>query len=252
MKSLCRATLLLFAFMLAFSQTGLAADSTFNWTGPYVGVHMGYGVVNADPGTKPLPDAATFINLAPASQSLHAKGVLGGVQAGYNWQMGCFVLGIEADFSGSGMSGTSTQSPIIQYDGTPFPGDGYLRTHLETNWFGTVRPRLGYTVLPNLLIYGTGGLAYGNVSFSGTTNFLPPGNEVYRGTIDDTKVGWTAGAGAEYALSKKWSVKAEYLFYDLGSASVTADPSLPNPPFQERYNVDTATHLIDIGLNYRF
>ncbi len=242
--------------MLALSGIGLAADGTFNWTGPYVGLHLGYGVVNADPGTKPLPDAATFINLEPTSQSLHAKGVLGGLQAGYNWQSGCFVVGIEADFSGSAMSGTSTLSPITQYDGTPLPGNGLLRTHAETDWFGTIRPRVGYTVLPNLLIYGTGGLAYGHVSFTGTTDFRPIGNQVYSASTDDTKVGWAAGAGAEYALSRRWSVKLEYLFYDLGSETVIANPvpgfALAAQPYQVAYTVDTVTHQLNLGVNYRF
>jgi outer membrane immunogenic protein len=246
--------LLLLACMLVFSQTGLAVESapSYNWTGFYAGFHFGYGFGEADTNFTPLPNAATFFNMAPTKLSYQPDGVTGGVQVGYNYQTGCFVVGIEADFSGSAMSGSETVSPIIQSDGTSFPGPGFLRAKENINWFGTLRPRLGYTVTPTLLIYGTGGLAYGNVSYSATSNFLTVGTVTYPVSFNRTQVGWTLGAGVEYALAKNWSVKAEYLYMDLGSQSATANPDPANPPFQVGYKWETTANIVDIGLNYKF
>jgi len=254
MKLLRVVCLLSLACVLIFGQTGLAAESasSFNWTGPYIGVHMGYGWGNADTSFSPRPSAAQFANMAPTTLNPDPSGVVGGLQAGYNYQMGCFVVGLEADFSGSGMSGTQTVSPIIQNNGVPWPGAGFLRSHQETNWYGTVRPRLGYTVMPTLLLYGTGGLAYGDVTYSANSDFRPSGAAFYPASFSKTKVGWAAGGGVEYALMKNWTVKVEYLYMDLGSESVVANPGVPLPPFQVGYKWDTTANLINFGLNYKF
>jgi len=241
------ACLLSLACVLVFSQTAVAAESapSFNWTGPYVGVHLGYG----------QGDGVTTSTWLPASVppgftlSPDPGGVVGGVQAGYNYQMGCFVVGIEADFSGSGMSGSQSISP--------YPGsfNGTVGTaHENINWFGTLRPRLGYTVKPNVLIYATGGLAYGNVSYSANTNFVPGGPpfaEQYPASLSTTKVGWALGGGVEYAISKCWTVKAEYLYMDLGSESATAYPTLPTI-FTQADSWKTTANIFNIGVNYKF
>ena len=254
MKLLRSKCLLSLVCVLIFGQTGRAADSasSFNWTGPYVGAHLGYGWGDADTSFSPLPTAARFSALAPTTLSPDPSGVVGGVQAGYNYQMGCFVVGIEADFSGSGMSGSQTVSPIIQNNGTRFPGAGFLTAHQETNWFGTLRPRLGYTVIPALLVYGTGGLAYGDVSYSANSDFRPNGAAFYPASFSKTKVGWTVGGGVEYAISKNWTLKAEYLYMDLGSESVSANPGITLPPFRVGYNWETTANIFNIGINYKF
>jgi outer membrane immunogenic protein len=251
LKVICLVT---FACVLTFGQTVPAADSEppFNWTGPYVGIHVGYGWGDTDTSFSPLPSAARFSNLAPATLSPNTNGVAAGIQGGYNYQMGCFVVGIEADFSGSGMSGTQTVSPIIQSNGTALPGGGSLTAHQEINWFGTLRPRLGYAVTPGLLIYGTGGLAYGDVSYSANTDFRPGFTAYYPASAGETKVGWSLGAGVEYAFSRNWTVKTEYLRVDLGNESVTANPNIALPPFQVGYKFETSANILNIGLNYRF
>ena len=164
--------------------------------------------------------------------------------------MGCFVAGIEADFSGAGMSGARFSPAAILGDGTQFPA---LTAHQEINWFGTLRPRLGYTVTPNVLVYGTAGLAYGNVSSSANTDFRPifPTFAYYPASVSQTNVGWTAGGGIEYAISKCWSVKAEYLYMDLGSQSAVANPNL-SIPFQVGYKWQTTANILNFGVNYRF
>ncbi len=224
----------------------------FSWSGVYGGLHIGYGWGNADTKLTPGPSAAQFINLAPQTQSPDPEGVVGGGQIGFNWQRGILVLGVETDFSGSGMNGTKRISPIIQNNGTPFPGGGFIRVHQDTDWFGTLRLRAGATPIPKLLLYGTGGLAYGRVNYSANTVFLPVGTEQYPASFSKTKAGWTAGGGAEFALTKRWSVKAEYLYYDLGTESKTASPVPPLPPFSIKYKWETTAHILNVGLNFKF
>lgn len=242
--------------LLLFSQTGLAAESApcFTWTGPYLGLHMGYGWGNADTNVNPLPTPAEF-DMIPANLSPDTDGVVGGIQAGYNYQMGRFVVGIETDLSGSGISGSQNLSPIHSY-----PGDedrysgGVITAQQDINWFATLRPRLGFTVMPNVLVYATGGLAYGHVSDSANTNFIPggAGTEQYPTSTGSTMVGWTAGGGIEYALSGSWTIKAEYLYMDLGSESAIAPPSLYNPPYQMGYDWQTKANIFRVGMNYKF
>jgi len=242
--------LLSLACVLVFSQTAPAAESapSFNWTGPYAGVHLGYGRGNADTNVDPLPPGIPG-DQAPSTLGPHPGGVVGGVQAGYNYQMGCFVVGIEADFSGSGMSGSQSVSPVILGGGVSVPG--VISTHENTNWFGTLRPRLGYTVKPNALIYATGGLAYGDVSYSASTDF-GPGFVSYPASLSTTKVGWALGGGVEYAVSRRWTVKAEYLYMDLGSESAIGNGVPLNPPFTEGYTWKTTANIFQIGMNYKF
>ena len=236
--------LLSLACVLVFSQNALAAECapSFCWTGPYVGVHLGYGWSNADTSTTgPLP-AISAIPAWPLNPD--PSGVVGGAQAGYNWQCGCFVYGIEADFSWSGMNGSSSVSPY------PASGAGtFGTTHENINWFGTVRPRLGYTCGPNVLIYATGGLAYGDASYSG--NAYGPVNG-YPVSVSTTKVGWALGGGVEYAICKCWTVKAEYLYMDLGSesASQTSIPLIT--PYTANYTWQTTANIFQIGVNYKF
>lgn len=230
-----------------------SAAGGYSWTGLYIGVNLGYGWGTADTRFTPLPDATTFINLAPTTLRPDPAGVIGGGQVGYNRQFGHFVLGVEADINGSAMDGTAVLSPIIQNNGTPFPGAGnHLLAHQDTNWYMTFRPRVGYVPTERLMVYGTGGLAVGHVNFAADSDFRPVGTEHYPAAFDDTKAGWVAGAGAELAIKDHWSLKGEFLHYDLGGQSFTANPAIPLPPFQVRYHWETTANLVRFGVNYRF
>jgi outer membrane immunogenic protein len=235
------------AVVIFSSTTRAAGPASYDWTGWYVGAHVGYGFGSGKTDFTPLPSAATFFDLAPTSLSPNPEGVIGGGQFGINIQRGCFVLGMETDISGSAMEGTKELSPIIGITGLATPG--VLRSHEHIHWFGTVRPRLGYTVTPTVLLYGTGGLAYGNEYYSANSRGL---FEQYPASVSDTKVGWTAGAGVEYAIGRCWSVKAEYLYCDLGHDSAIASPIPSLPPFQIGYRWETTFHTINVGFNYKF
>ena len=227
------------------------ASSSFNFKGFYVGAHGGYGTGNREVVIRPLPSAATFVNLQP--QTLHPSegGAIGGGQFGYNWTFNDQLLvGVEADISFSGMDGTETVTPIIQNGGIPFPG-GFVTAHTDIPWYATMRPRLG-GIWGRFMFYGTAGLAFGSVRHSANTNFLPVGTEQYPATIDETKAGWAAGAGTEIALNHRWGLGFEYLHIDLGNPTVIANPVPPLPPFGIAYSWQTTINSFNGKLNFRW
>lgn len=242
--------LLLAASLLIFAQTAVAADTapSVNWTGPYVGLHLGYGWGNGD--TNISSPQADFANLAPTTLSPNPNGVVGGLQAGYNYQLGCFVFGLEADFSGSGMSGDKVLSPILDNVGNYYPGTT-LSSGQQIKWFGTLRPRVGYTLTPSTLVYATGGLAYGEVSYSASTDYRPILGSAYPASSNSTKVGWAVGGGIEYAVSNCWSVNAQYLHIALGDQTALAG-GLPPTGYQVAYQWETTADIFSAGVNYKF
>ncbi|MBZ5520750.1 MAG: outer membrane beta-barrel protein [Acidobacteriia bacterium] len=230
-----------------------AMASSFNWTGFYVGGHFGYGRGNGNMTVEPLPTAATFVNLGPTQLHTDPSGKIGGIQGGYNWQHGDVVLGAEADYSFADMNGAKVISPIIQNNNTPFPGPGNNITALQdTDWIGTVRARVGLVPVARLLVYGTGGLAYGHVTYFANTDFKPVGTENYPAFIDKTKNGWCVGTGAEVGLATHFTARFEYLYYDLGRETLTASPNPPLPPFGIRYSWATSAQLFRGGFNVKF
>jgi outer membrane immunogenic protein len=220
------------------------------WTGFYVGGHVGYGWGRADTTFTPLPTAVAFINLAPTTLRPDPKGFNGGGQIGYNHQWGKFVAGLEADLSWSKMSGTQVLVGFTQNNGAAW--NGSLTAHQDTKWFGTLRPRAGFTPTSKVFLYGTGGLAYGHVNYSANANFNPQGTIQYPAGFGKTKTGWTVGGGGEVVVAPHWSVKGEYLYYNLGNESFTANPTPVNPPFQVAYTWQTKAHTINFGVNFHF
>lgn len=216
---------------------------TFSWTGFYAGLHIGYGWRDDDIHSELVPDVGIFLD--PARQSNDSDGITGGVQFGYNWQYGRFVFGAEADFSGAGIEGESRPDVIFQ----PFDLTGTQTFSHEIDWFGTARLRAGFTPVPRLMIYGTGGFAFAHIDqLAGVVNIAAN----YQNSRSGTEVGWTGGVGAEYALGRHWSVKVEYLYIDVGDSSVTALSDNRNIPFVVDYDWDNAFHNFTVGVNYRF
>ena len=225
------------------------------WCGWYVGGNVG-GAWDAHTSSSFSGDPATApyfaVNEFPSSLSPNARGVLGGGQIGYNWQVAPnFILGLEADIQGSGYKGTATA--------TPNPTGGYVQfstsAEQQSNWFGTARARAGFLPSPNLLIYGTGGLAYGQTEVG--FNTFPAafacggGYTCASGSSSTTRAGWTAGGGFEWMFAPHWSVKAEYLFLDLGSQSVTA--AVPYEPiYSFTASAPFRENVVRGGLNWHF
>jgi outer membrane immunogenic protein len=229
----------------------------FNWTGFYAGFNGGYGWGSADTHFEPLPNVATFFDLAPNTLQPDPSGFIGGGQLGYNFQWNWLVLGAEADFQGSDMEGHDTLFHFPDSTGAPNSVGGpnnNLFAHERTQWFGTARARIGFAPLCRLMVYATGGLAYGNVDYSANTNF--DNTVTYPVAFTRTKAGWTVGGGLEYAISHHWSIKAEYLYYDLGDENRTKNQLVSGvpqgPPFFVHYNFETTANIVRGGLNFKF
>ena len=230
-------------------------ECDFTWTGFYFGGNFGGGWGHADTDFEPLPDAVTFVSLEPTRLSPDPSGFLGGGQLGFNWQAGkWFVLGVETDFQGSDIEGSEERSPIINIFGAPNNPDSFLFAHERMQWFGTTRGRVGIAPWCRLLIYGTGGVAYGNVDYSANTNF--DNGITYPVSFTETNVGWAAGGGLEYGIGRHWTVRFEYLHYDLGSTDRTQNKLIfgvpAGPPFFVRYNFDTSGDIIRGAFNFKF
>lgn len=248
--------------ILASAGSAFAADvageapvaASFDWTGAYIGANVGGGFGTFDHpfsiSTMPPLPAAT---LATGSLDISAGGFLGGVQAGYNWQSGQFVFGVETDFQGSAVK---AEDKITVNLIDPLGGPGATlagKAGTKVDWFGTVRGRIGYAATERFMIYGTGGLAYGHLK-SYINGDLTAGGAVL-GTLDEsaskTKAGWTIGAGAEYAIADHWTLKSEYLYTDFGKTTLYNDDLL-GLPINANLKSDVAFHTFRIGLNYKF
>jgi outer membrane immunogenic protein len=235
-----------------------------NWSGFYAGANVGYGWAGGDMSfadvTPGFPGDSGF-PATPQSIANRSSGVIGGGQIGYNWQMGSFVTGLEADIQGSGIRGM-TQAPAA-FTLTLHPGDVISATsERKLSWFGTVRGRLGVTVTPDLLLFGTGGLAYGSVGNSGDAidnDSASVGGTVttFPGSVQQTKVGWAAGAGAEWMFARNWSAKIEYLHIDLGTSSAVGHVAFNGIPFPGdidaiAYHWHNSFDTVRAGVNYHF
>jgi outer membrane immunogenic protein len=197
-----------------------------------------------------IDDAAVS---SAASQAVYPSGFTGGGQVGYNMQSGRWVYGVEADFGYLGLRGSRGGTfpfPSTLPGGPVGPPTTFFSTATSdsTNWLFTARPRVGWTC-NNWLLFATGGLAVGRQNFSQTISLLPP--FVSTNSFAATQVGWTIGAGVEYALNKRWSLKAEYLYVDLGPTRTNA--SVLTPPFAgfvEGSSAHLTTNIARAGINF--
>ena len=257
----------------------------FTWSGFYFGLNAGGTFGNKNNGSlvaTPLGFAPGAIALAGGatqaaidtgltrnlSQGSNAGAILGG-QVGYNWQFGSpFLVGLEADIQGIVQSGQKTVfGSSLGVAG--FPGSSVNTTVSVTkrlDYLGTVRARLGYAASPTLLIYATGGLAYGEAKSATVISGIFPGTAIFpangRGGMDQMMVGYTVGGGIEWMFLPNWSVKAEYLYYDLGSkgynsaftttstGSVAAGTFFTSDLVRTRLRYDG--HIARVGVNYHF
>ena len=178
----------------AYSPYPSAPFAGYSWAGPYLGVNLGY-------------QWGTTVN-NPTSPS----GVQGGIQGGYNWQVGQFVFGGETDLQLSAAD------------------EVFAPWKFANPWFGTLRGRAG-VAMNNVLLYGTAGLAYGGLRAESALM-----------TESKTHIGWTAGVGMEVGFTQNWTAKIEYLYVDLADRSYSltgVDNGLESS-------------ILRLGLNYRF
>ncbi len=211
-----------------------------NWTGFYLGGNLGAGSGRDRSSLILTNGPSENFNLAP-------DGINGGVQAGYNWQAGNWVYGLEADIQASAQEDNKTC--LLTCSAT-----ASLAYDAKLPWFGTVRGRLGYSVGPSLF-YVTGGLAYGGVKTDITASGV--GIPTQTISLSQTRTGWTAGAGIETPFTllglfgPNWTTKTEYLYVDLGRS--TNGFTLVGPPnVAGVLTTDVKEHILRTGLSYHF
>lgn len=246
------------------------------WGGLYLGVNAGYHMSSStmwsrganifNEGNAGSIQYGLFSAAGANSDASGGSSWLLGGQIGYNVQMDRFVLGVEADLQGSvGGSRTDRSSTNLQlpnFTDTILTQTSHRRS---LDYFGTLRARVGLvTAIPSFMLYATGGLAIGGVKASttivqgvandaGLVPFIAASNGV-----SATRIGWTAGLGAELKLAQNWSMKAEYLYYDLGGSSYTTllTPLRVNGAAFDIGAIRTNTrfdgHIFRMGLNYQF
>jgi len=214
----------------------------FSWTGFYAGLNAGgsWSRARSDFGI------SSFATSIAASDSVGPDGVIGGGQLGYNWQLDPnWLIGAEADIQASGEKASSTRFDTVDVEG--------VTTNYETKieWFGTARGRFGYVFDRRILLYATGGLAYGRVSISGTSSDIFGGATLSSTAFSnaDVNTGWTAGGGVEsVAWDPRWTWKVEYLYLDLGTLDAAVSSGLTTTHATTKFT----DHVVRGGLNFHF
>jgi outer membrane immunogenic protein len=224
------------ALVCAASGTAFAADlpntkeapvytppppPAFTWTGLYLGGQVGYQWNTTAPNLY-APSGAYVGNLGGSNDN----GVTGGAHVGYNLQFAQFVFGLEGDVDGSSFNGGASGGPVSYTTREPIEG--------------SVRGRVGFA-WDRVLFYGTGGVAFGDFTdtYTGAAGF---------DSLSQTRVGWTAGGGVEYALDNNWSVRAEYRYTDFGHFNDGLIYSIPGD-FVSRHETD---NRVQVGFSYKF
>ena len=242
----------------------------YNWTGWYVGGNVGYARARSDYDLDYSDANAPFgggslqtVPRTAGTGSLSRSGAIGGLQVGYNQQFNQLVLGLEADFSFSSLKSSSDFNgnfPNFPGCGSTFCGGAIaVTTSIQNDWIATLRPRLGVAV-DRFLVYVTGGLAIGDLKFAQVNTWqhplFPSGISSDVTSISKVNVGWTIGGGAAYTIDGKWSVRAEYLYTDLGSVSATTSTNIlapaPFTPSTFSHSADFRASTVRVGLDYKF
>jgi len=248
-----------------------------SWAGWYIGATAGGGWTNegidnsvtstfCTAGIVGCPASGPSLAAAvPTHFSTDPKGFIGGGEIGYNWQINQFVLGVEADLSGADINGSATQSRSAPIAGFPQTINVEGTASEKLDLFGTVRGRLGFLPSPQLLFYGTGGLAYGHASTATTFSEAVGGAcscgpfPTVSSSSSSTLTGWTVGGGLEWMFAPQWTLKGEYLYYDLGTLNY-ASPQLSQanaagtPFFGANVTSGAAVrgNIARAGVNYKF
>jgi outer membrane immunogenic protein len=220
------------------------------WTGCHVGLNAGgvWARMRDNWSAFPPPPAIPNVLLGVASGTVDASGFIGGGQLGCNWQINATVLGVEADMQYTHLDASRRVS---------WPGDANsiavnFREDFRSRWLATFRGRAGWLMNPDVLLYATGGLALARLQTFDSIVAAADPNDFVRTSGSSTRVGWTVGGGAEWMFAPRWSVKAEYLYVNLGTFNTTGiDPDFPTRPFL-KHSHQLTEHIARVGVNYKF
>ena len=254
-----------------------------NWTGPYIGINGGYswgaaatsfsqvdqsiGTITQTTLGGTVLNVTTVpgpVNAFAASDRAKMDGWVFGGQIGYNYKINSWLLGLEADFQGTGERGSSV---FCVTAGCPV-GSATARGDFHLRWFGTLRARTG-VVWDNLLLYVTGGLAYGQLNADYVFGTVGGAAPLAVASAGSTRFGYAVGGGGEYRFSERWSLKLEYLYMDLGSVGANLTGTTTSLPIiitvgdfrlvgvstttsRAAFNTRFTDNILRAGLNYRF
>jgi outer membrane immunogenic protein len=235
-----------------------------SWAGWYAGLNAGWvgstgntiSITGTDSDGGGLGSALAAGNI-PSAIDLGYHGFLGGGQVGYNWQSGNLVYGLEGD-----LDGVSAKSSVSLPDARFIPPAGIqspftINAARALDWVGTFRARLGITPSAPWLLYVTGGLAFGEHELGIGVNDpggIPPA--ILFNQTSTWSAGWTLGAGGEWMLAPRWSLKAEYLYVDLGNISSTINYAYTTIAGPQTSSLTATVHdrdnIVRGGVNYHF
>jgi outer membrane immunogenic protein len=211
---------------LPYAKAPVIAPQVYDWTGFYVGGFGGGGLGNHNYNNANGP--AGFANF---TVNYSSTGAIGGGEVGYNWQSGSVLFGVEGDGFWSGIKGSDASQQLGVIDQS------------NLRWGGTLRARGGVTV-DRLLLFFTGGWAYGDILHTSTAVGFPVDQ------FSNHQSGLTAGGGIAYAITNNLIGKIEYRYYDLGRYNRVGNPLTPNG--QLPYTVDNTYSVVTLGLDFKF
>lgn len=218
----------------------------FTWTGVYLGANAGAGLSPGNPTFQSQGFGSNSFDLNPEGRA--QAGFTGGLQGGYNYQIGSTVIGIETDFNylDNCRKGTFGAPPAY----TPLAFSSYSLAGGCSDYFGTLRARLGYA-FDRVLVYGTAGIALGGNRNAGSITLSPlmPGSFFVAGDSHSARTKYVFGAGVEYTLTDHWFARAEYLYVNLGRIDQLFDNGIGQTFSSSQFNQN---HIFRIGLDYRF
>jgi outer membrane immunogenic protein len=272
------------AALLSVSASALVAGTPalaqpMTWTGFYVGGYVGAAHGRSKASTASDCTLPPFVGYycdstgvgagnaaavnAAGTGTMTDTGFTGGLLAGYNWQRDRIVYGLESDFGTFRLRGSRQQSGAYPDNVWQNPGDPFtVGSSFSTNWLFTLRGRTGYLFAPNLMMFGTGGIAVTRLRVSNTftdADSLAGGISpaVFNGTPGiSTKTGFVLGGGLEWKINGHWSIRGEYLYVDFGHVSTTGVISNPGigPGYAQGLTTtaDLSAHIARVGITYGF
>ncbi len=226
-----------------------APAPAFTWTGVYLGGQIGYGWGDNNGNVSyATPGGLSGVN--PLNGD--ASGVIGGAHAGYDLQLSNWVVGLEGSVDGTTVQKTTTIGFVdaaVNLGGY-FPYSGSVSSRVQSPIQGSIRGRVGYA-FDRLLIYGTGGAAFGGFATGLILGAVDLTGSYYAiGGHPGTRVGWTAGGGLEYAIDNNWSVRSEYRYSDFGHFADL--PVSPVAGLGYSANRQLAQNQVQVGFSYKF
>lgn len=225
---------------LPYAKAPTPAQPVYDWTGVYVGVFGGGGFGNHNVNNA----TGQAVPFADFSANYASQGGLAGGEAGYNWQSGNYVVGVESDLFWTGIRGNDSS----QISAGAFPGVGAVDAD-NWRWGGTLRARGGFTI-DRWLMFFTGGYAFGDIQH---TNTPPAGSGLPVDRFNVTANGLTAGAGFAYAITNNVSAKFEYRYYNfMGHNRPGGAPTGLTVNGQLPYTTNSSFSVVSIGLDFKF